>query len=128
MSSLHKKRILDKRYRRRRTQLRVRNRVRGSVERPRLAVYRSLRYIYAQLIDDQAGATLAHASSLEGDIKKKLGSSCGNVAAARSVGEILAERALEKGIQRVVFDRGGFVYRGRVRALAEGARDKGLEF
>jgi large subunit ribosomal protein L18 len=128
MSMIHRKRILDKRSRRRRTQLRVRNRVRGSVERPRLAVYRSLRYIYAQLIDDGAGATLAHASSLEADIKKKLGARCGNIDAARSVGEILAERALEKGIRRVVFDRGGFVYRGRVRALAEGARDKGLDF
>ena len=128
MSGLHTKRILDKRARRRRTQLRVRNRVRGSEQRPRLAVYKSLRYIYAQLIDDGAGKTLAHASSLEDDLKKKFGKGCGNVEAAQSVGEVLAERALEKGIRQVVFDRGGFVYHGRVRALAEGARKKGLEF
>ena len=128
MSSTHRKRILDKRSRRRRTQLRVRNRVRGSAGRPRLAVYRSLRYIYAQLIDDEKGRTLAQASSFEAPLRKQLEGSAGNRDAARKVGEALGERALEAGIQKVVFDRGGFVYHGRLSALAEGARSKGLQF
>ena len=125
MSSIHKKRIKDKRARRARTQRRIRNRVRGSAERPRLAVFKSLRYIYAQLIDDGTGRTLTQANSREaasGD------AGTGNVAAAKSVGEKLAERALEQGIKQVVFDRAGFVYHGKVRAVAEGAREKGLQF
>ena len=91
-------------------------------------MYRSLRYIYAQLIDDQQGRTLTQASSFESAVSKKLGDGTGNRAAAKSVGEILAERAIEQGIKKVVFDRAGFIYHGRVGALAEGARSKGLDF
>ncbi len=125
MSGIHRKRIRDKRFRRQRTQRRVRNRVRGSVERPRLAVFKSLRYIYAQLIDDQTGQTLAQANSREAALGE---GSAGNIAAAKSVGETLALRAIDLGIKRVVFDRAGFLYHGRVRAVAEGAREKGLQF
>ena len=128
MSSIHKKRIQGKRSRRLRSHRRVRNRVRGCTERPRLSVYKSLRYIYAQLIDDQAGTTMAQASSREKGVQKKLNGGTGNLEAAKAVGEALAERALEKGIRRVVFDRGGFIYHGKIRALADGARSKGLEF
>jgi len=122
------KRVQEKVLRRRRTHKRIRNRLRGSEDRPRLAVYRSLRYIYAQLIDDGAGVTLAQASSRESDVLQGVESSSASIAAARSVGAALAERALEKGIKTVVFDRGGFLFHGRVKALAEGAREKGLQF
>ncbi len=127
MSSIHRKRILDKRMRRQRTQRRIRNRLRGSAERPRLAVYKSLRYIYAQIIDDQSGNTLAQASSREKGLIKAGSGAC-NRDAARTVGETLAERAKEKGIDAVVFDRAGFIYHGKIQALADGARDKGLKF
>lgn len=127
MSSIHRKRILDKRMRRQRTQRRIRNRLRGSAERPRLAVYKSLRYIYAQIIDDQSGNTLAQASSREKGMIKPGAGAC-NRDAARTVGEALAERAKEKGIDTVVFDRAGFLYHGKIQALADGARDKGLKF
>jgi large subunit ribosomal protein L18 len=96
---------------------RIRKRVRGTAERPRLSVFRSLQHIYAQVIDDTRGHTLAAASSLEE-----------GVAGARVVGRLVAERALAKGIRRVVFDRGGYLYHGRVKALAEAAREAGLEF
>lgn len=102
---------------------RVRKRVVGTAERPRLAVFRSLRHISAQIIDDSKGATLCAASSLE----KELGSG-GNVAGARSVGQALAKRAKDKGIHAVVFDRGGHRYHGRVAELAAAAREGGLEF
>ena len=125
MSGIHRKRIKDKRFRRQRTQRRVRNRLRGSVERPRLAVFKSLRYIYAQLIDDQSGHTLAQTNSREAGIGEV---GAGNIAAAKSVGEALALRAIDLGIKQVVFDRAGFLYHGRVRAVAEGAREKGLQF
>ena len=128
MSSIHKKRVQDKRFRRQRTHRRLRNRIKGSAERPRLAVFKSLRYVYAQLINDQAGTTLAQANSRESSILDKLEKGAGNAAAAKSVGETLAERALDLGIKQVVFDRAGFLYHGKVRALAEGAREKGLEF
>lgn len=108
---------------------RIRKRVRGTAERPRLAVFRSLRHIYAQIIDDERGITLAAASTLDralrADGRLRYG---GNVAAAREVGKLIAARALEKGITRVVFDRGGYRYHGRVKALAEAAREAGLEF
>ncbi len=94
----------------------------GTPERPRLCVYRSLKNIYAQIIDDVAGVTLVAASSLD------LEGSGGNVEAAKKVGELVAKRALEKGITKVVFDRGGNIYHGRVKALAEGAREAGLDF
>ena len=102
---------------------RIRRKVRGSTERPRLAVYRSLNHIYAQVIDDDKSQTLASASTTEKDLR---GSSGGNVAAAKRVGQAIAERALSAGIDRVVFDRGGYLYHGRVRALTDAARAAGL--
>ena len=102
---------------------RIRRKVRGSTERPRLAVYRSLNHIYAQVIDDEKSKTLASASTTEKDLR---GSSGGNVAAAKRVGQAIAERALSAGIDRVVFDRGGYLYHGRVRALTDAARAAGL--
>jgi large subunit ribosomal protein L18 len=110
---------------RRRIHTRIRKRVKGSPERPRLAVFRSLNHIYAQVIDDKSGRTLASASSAE---KSASLSSGGNVAAAQVVGKLVAERAKAAGIQAVVFDRGGFLYHGRVKALADAAREGGLEF
>jgi large subunit ribosomal protein L18 len=102
---------------------RIRRKVRGSSERPRLAIYRSLNHIYAQVIDDRNGATLVSASTTEKDLRGNTG---GNVDAARRVGTTIAERALSKGIAQVVFDRGGYLYHGRVRALTEAARAAGL--
>jgi large subunit ribosomal protein L18 len=102
---------------------RIRRKVRGSTERPRLAIYRSLNHIYAQVIDDRNGQTLASASTTEKDLR---GSSGGNVDAARRVGAAIAERALSKGIEQVVFDRGGYLYHGRVKALTDAARAAGL--
>ena len=113
---------------RRRVRIRVRQKVRGSADRPRLAVFKSGRHIYAQLIDDTAGRTLAHASSRDADFKKAEGPRGANVGSAKSVGRLVAERARQKGIARVVFDRGGYIYHGKVRALAEAAREGGLEF
>src|SRR5436309_1793798 len=104
---------------------RIRQRVEGSEQRPRLAVFRSLNHIYAQVIDDGKGHTLASASSSEKTAK--IGSG-GNVAGAKQVGKLIAERAKEKGINKVVFDRGGYLYHGRVKALADAAREAGLEF
>ncbi|MCK9268139.1 MAG: 50S ribosomal protein L18 [Alkaliphilus sp.] len=106
---------------------RVRNKIMGTPQRPRLNVYRSLTNIYAQLIDDTAGTTLVAASSLEGGIKDKV-ESTGNVESARLVGELVARKALQKGIEEVTFDRGGHIYHGRIKALAEGAREAGLKF
>ena len=128
MSDSHGKKIRIKRMRRQRAHARLRNRIQGSSERPRLAVFKSLRYIYAQVIDDSSGRTLAQASSADPEIKKGLKGSTGNVEAARQVGESVAERAKAKGVEKVVFDRGGAIYHGKVKALAEGARDKGLVF
>ena len=102
---------------------RIRRKVRGSTGRPRLAVYRSLNHIYAQVIDDEKSQTLASASTTEKDLR---GSSGGNVAAAKRVGQAIAERALSAGIDQVVFDRGGYLYHGRVRALTDAARAAGL--
>ena len=102
---------------------RIRRKVRGSSERPRLAIYRSLNHIYAQVIDDRNGQTLVSASTTEKDLRGNTG---GNVDAARRVGTTIAERALSKGIEQVVFDRGGYLYHGRVRALTEAARAAGL--
>ena len=106
---------------------RVRKKVTGTTQRPRLAVYRSEHHIYAQVIDDSSGHTLAAASTLDKGLKSELPYG-GNVDAAKRVGQLLAERAKDAGIQQVVFDRGGFKYHGRVAALAEGAREGGLEF
>ncbi|MBR2216032.1 MAG: 50S ribosomal protein L18 [Selenomonadaceae bacterium] len=114
----------DKNKARQKRHLRVRNHISGTAERPRLNVFRSLSHIYAQVIDDTKGVTLAAASSLD----KEFNGKGGNIAAAKSVGEMIARRALEKGIKEVVFDRGGYVYHGRVAALAEAARSAGLQF
>jgi large subunit ribosomal protein L18 len=100
---------------------RIRAKLSGTAERPRLNVYRSLNHIYAQVIDDQSGQTLVSAST----IKLKTG---GNVAAAKEIGKSVAEKAVEKGIKKVVFDRGGYLYHGRIKALADAAREAGLEF
>jgi large subunit ribosomal protein L18 len=103
---------------------RVRSKVTGTTERPRLAIFKSQKYIYAQIIDDGAGATLASASSKDGDAATK----GANAAAAKAVGALIAKRAKDKGITRVVFDRGGYLYHGNVKALADAARENGLEF
>jgi large subunit ribosomal protein L18 len=123
-------RIKTKKDRRHRISLRLRKRISGTPERPRLSVFRSVAHIYAQVIDDRAGATLASASSAEPGVRAQLesGARGGNQAGAKAIGRIVAERLKEKGITRVVFDRGGFLYHGRVRAVAEGAREAGLEF
>ena len=102
---------------------RIRRKVKGSSERPRLAVYRSLNHIYAQVVDDELGKTIVSASTTEKDLR---GTSGGNLDAARRIGKAIAERALEKGIESVVFDRGGYLYHGRIKALTDAARDSGL--
>ena len=112
---------------RRRIHTRIRKQVSGTAERPRLAVFRSNKHIYAQLIDDVAGRTLVSASTGDSGLKKDVKNG-GNVEAAKAVGKLLAERARENGLSAVVFDRGGFIYRGRVRALADSAREAGLKF
>lgn len=104
---------------------RIRKKVAGTPERPRLAVYRSLNHISAQIIDDTKGATLCAASTVEKDLRAKSG---GNIDAARAIGKLIADRAREKGIEQVVFDRGGYIYHGRVKGLAEAAREGGLKF
>ena len=113
---------------RRRRHYRIRNRVSGTAERPRVAVYRSLNHISAQVIDDVTGRTLASASTSLKDVKSRLDSAKGKVEKSRIIGEVLAERAKAAGVTKVAFDRGGYLYHGRVRALAEGARKGGLEF
>ena len=114
---LHRKRVHD----------RVRTKVEGTTERPRLCVYRSLGHIYAQVIDDRTGKTLVSASSVDGETKKALKGG-GNVAAAKVIGKAVAERAKAAGVGKVVFDRGGYKYHGRVKALADAAREAGLQF
>ena len=116
---------IDKNEIRKRKHLRVRKTVSGTTERPRLCVYRSNSHIYAQIIDDTTGTTLAAASSLDKDVKTENGS---NIEAAKEVGKLIAQRAQDKKITEVVFDRGGYVYHGRVAALAEAAREAGLQF
>ena len=107
--------------------MRVRNRLAGTTERPRLAVFRSNNHMYAQIIDDTVGKTLVSASTLDKEVKAEC-EKTNNVDAAAVVGTVVAKRALEKGITTVVYDRGGFVYEGKVKALAEAAREAGLEF
>ena len=114
---LHRKRVHD----------RVRTKVSGTTERPRLCVYRSLGHIYAQVIDDRSGKTLVSASSVDGETKKNLKGG-GTIAAAKVIGKAVAERAKAAGVQKVVFDRGGYKYHGRVKALADAAREAGLQF
>ena len=126
------KRIKQKRERRERAHLRVRQRVRGNAERPRLSVYKSLQYIYAQVIDDDRGVTLAQANSADAEVKGRMAADAAGGGktrnAAKAVGEVIAERAKAQGIEKVVFDRGGYVFHGKVKAVADGAREKGLQF
>jgi large subunit ribosomal protein L18 len=117
-----------KQSRRKRAHKRIRNRVSGTAERPRLAVFKSSRYVYAQLIDDLTGSTLAQASSTEAAVASGLPGGSASKVAARAVGEAIAERAKARGIEQCVFDRGGYRYHGKVKELAEAARAKGLEF
>jgi large subunit ribosomal protein L18 len=112
---------------RKRRHQRVRKHLSGTVERPRLNIFRSLRHIYAQVINDEAGHTLASASTLDKDVLAQI-DGLDKASQARVVGKVLAERALARGITQIVFDRGGYKYHGRVRALAEGSREGGLEF
>ena len=107
--------------------LRIRNRFSGTAERPRLAVFRSNNHMYAQIIDDTVGNTLVSASTVQKDVKAEL-EKTNDVAAAAYLGKVIAKKALDKGITTVVFDRGGFIYQGKVKALADAAREAGLEF
>ena len=110
-----------------RRKLRVRGKVRGTIERPRLTVFRSLNHIYAQIINDNTGETLAAASTLSKELQGKV-KQTGNTKAAEAVGELVAKRAMDKGIKKVVFDRNGYLYHGKIKTLAETARQKGLDF
>jgi len=115
---------IEKKEIRNRIHSRIRRKLAGTAERPRLAIFRSVAHIYAQVIDDAAGTTLVSASSVDKGGK----TNGGNVAAAKTIGKLVAQRAQEKGIKKVVFDRGGYQYHGRVKALADAAREAGLEF
>jgi large subunit ribosomal protein L18 len=129
MSDYLAKRAKEKRHRRRRAHQRARARLRGTAARPRLAVFKSLKHLYAQVIDDDRGRTLVAASTLDAEVRAKLaGASTADRAAAAAVGTALAERAKAKGIESVVFDRGGYIYHGKVRAVADAARGAGLKF
>jgi len=119
--------LVSKEAARERRHLRVRRRVQGTPERPRLNVFRSLQHVYAQIIDDSAGHTLLAASTLDGEVAS-LSKGMNKTQQAKVVGEVLARRALEHGVKNVVFDRGGYKFHGRVKALAEGARAAGLQF
>jgi large subunit ribosomal protein L18 len=123
-------RIKTKDDRRVRIQLRQRKRIAGTKERPRLSVFRSVTHIYAQVIDDLTGETLVSASTVEPSVKGALDKAArgGNLKGAEAIGTAIAERSIEKGIKRVVFDRSGFLYHGRIRAVADAARKAGLEF
>ncbi len=107
--------------------LRIRNRFSGTAERPRLAVFRSNNHMYAQIIDDTVGNTLVSASTVQKEVKSEI-EKTNNVEAAAYLGKVIAQRALDKGIKTVVFDRGGFIYQGKIKALADAAREAGLEF
>lgn len=120
-------RKLSRDEQRQRVHARVRTKVSGTAERPRLSVYRSVGHIYAQVIDDRSGRTLVSASSIDKEVKKGLKGG-GNIASAKAVGKIIAERAKAAGVVKVVFDRGGYKYHGRVKALADAAREAGLQF
>ena len=126
--SSHAKKVKAKRRRLDRAHRRVRKDVHGTPARPRLAVHKSLRYVYAQVIDDLNGRTLAQANSQEADLRSGIEASTSSMEAVRAVGQTIAERAREKGVESVVFDRGGYIYHGKVKALADAAREKGLKF
>ena len=123
-------RIKTKDDRRQRIKYRLRKRTTGSTERPRLTVFRSVAHIYVQVVDDSSGTTIAAASTVEPSMKGALGKQArgGNIAGAKVIGKTIAERLIEKGVKRVVFDRNGFLYHGRVKAVADAAREAGLEF
>ena len=123
-------RIKTRDDRRQRIKFRIRKRVSGSQERPRLTVFRSVGHMYVQVVDDMTGRTIASASTVEPSVKGALPktASGGNVEGAKAIGKAIAERLLEKGVKRVVFDRNGFLYHGRVKAVADAAREAGLEF
>jgi len=123
-------RIKTKEDRRQRIKYRIRKRVEGTEARPRLTVFRSVAHIYVQVVDDMTGRTVASASSVEPAVKGAMDKKTrgGNVAGAKAIGKTIAERLLEKGVKRVVFDRNGFLYHGRVKAVADAAREAGLEF
>jgi large subunit ribosomal protein L18 len=122
--------IKTKEDRRERIKYRLRKRVRGSEARPRLTVYRSVSHIYVQVVDDMTGRTIASASSVEPSLKGALGKDAkgGNIGGAQAIGKTIASRLIEKGVKRVVFDRNGFLYHGRIKAVADAAREAGLEF
>ncbi len=117
----------DKNKARVKRHLRVRKKINGTTQRPRLSVFRSSKHIYAQLIDDVLGVTVASASTLDKELAGQV-SNGGNIEAARKVGELIANRAKAKGVEQIVFDRGGYLYHGRIQALADAAREAGLEF
>jgi len=122
-------RIKTKDDRRERIKHRIRKRVRGTDARPRLTVFRSIAHMYVQVVDDMTGRTIASASSVESAVKGAIGEGKGgNIAGAQAIGKTIAERLIEKGVKRVVFDRNGFLYHGRVKAVADAAREAGLEF
>ena len=122
--------IKTKEDRRDRIKHRLRKRIRGSEQRPRLTVYRSVAHIYVQVVDDMTGRTIASASSVEPSLKGTFAKQAkgGNVAGAQAVGKTIAQRLMEKGVKRIVFDRNGFLYHGRIKAVADAAREAGLEF
>jgi large subunit ribosomal protein L18 len=128
MSDVNGRKVFEKLARRTRAHKRLRQKLAGTAERPRLAVFKSDKFVYAQVIDDDAGRTLVAATSLEADVRSQLSGGAANKAAAKLVGEKVAERAMAKGIKKVVFDRGGYQYHGKVKELADAARAKGLEF
>ena len=119
---------LNRRLARNRRHMRLRKKVAGSEARPRLAVFRSLHHIYAQVIDDGRGTTLVSASTLDPEVKGTLTGGSGSIVGAKAVGTVIGKRALDKGLKKIVFDRGGQIYHGRIKALAEAAREAGLEF
>jgi large subunit ribosomal protein L18 len=123
-------RIKTREDRRDRIKYRIRKRVTGTQERPRLTVFRSVTHMYVQVVDDMSGSTIASASTVEPKVKGVLAKAAkgGNIEGAKAIGKTIAERLLEKGVKRVVFDRNGFLYHGRVKAVAEAAREAGLEF
>jgi large subunit ribosomal protein L18 len=123
-------RIKTKDDRRQRIKYRIRRRVNGTTERPRLTIFRSVSHMYVQVVDDASGKTIASASTVEPSVKGTLAKKAtgGNVEGAKAIGKTIAERLIEKGVKRVVFDRNGFLYHGRVKAVADAAREAGLEF
>ncbi len=128
MADLVRKKVMQKASRKKRAHQRLRQKLAGTPERPRLSVFKSAKYVYAQVINDATGQTIVSATSQEAALKGLIEGSAATMAAAKAVGEAVAERALAKGIQQVVFDRGGYLYHGKVKELAEAARAKGLQF